>query len=544
MTRSALLIATNEYRDQELNGLESPAGDAQELAKLLADPAIGRFELEPILIDEEAYTLQQRLEDFFADRQHDDLLFLYLSCHGVKDTPGRLYFASTNTRRDRLATTTVPADWLADRMMESQSRQIVTVLDCCHSGAIARYGATKADRRVGVMDQLHVHEQAEQGRGCVVLTATDSIGYAWEEGGVSQVGEVRSIFTAALIEGLRTGDADLDGDRRISVSELYDYAYKKVCSETPNQRPGKWIPKPQQGALVVAWHHSRAAGVPNQGDLQSHVAARALEPNTPDATRVYFQQLDERVDRAFASYVADEPPGRSHWAVKLAEALKARSDNAGAEKAYRAALHAAATRTEVADAGAGLGQLLKLGGRHQEAAEAYRDVIAAGETPHLKPAWLALAETLEALGRADEVVRTYRQAAAAGVDEAWLRLGRYFTRNGAHENAAEAYHEATGVGEVGQRRAAWLALAGVSKTLDNHGDVVLGYTRAAELGEHKAWLKLGEYLTQRGALHEAAEAYRRGSLASDRTWLPYGRHRTARKARKALESLGADQLAS
>ena len=60
-----------------------------------------------------------------------------------------------------------------------------------------------------------------------------------------------SVFTSALVEGLRTGDADHDQDGDVALDELYEYVYEKVRAETPNQTPGKWV-FGVQGDLVIA----------------------------------------------------------------------------------------------------------------------------------------------------------------------------------------------------------------------------------------------------------------------------------------------------
>jgi hypothetical protein len=51
------------------------------------------------------------------------------------------------------------------------------------------------------------------------------------------------------VEGLE-GEADLDGDGRITVDEVYDYAYEKVRLATPKQTPSKFSSK-QQGEIVL-----------------------------------------------------------------------------------------------------------------------------------------------------------------------------------------------------------------------------------------------------------------------------------------------------
>ena len=92
--RLALLIATSEYSDPALRQLRAPGRDASDLAEVLADPQIGRFAVQT-LINARCGELQETIEEFCADRRLDDQLLIYLSCHGVLDDRGRLYYAAS-----------------------------------------------------------------------------------------------------------------------------------------------------------------------------------------------------------------------------------------------------------------------------------------------------------------------------------------------------------------------------------------------------------------------------------------------------------------
>jgi hypothetical protein len=70
------------------------------------------------------------------------------------------------------------------------------------------------------------------------LLSSDERQYSWEADNLKGKGR-RSIFTSAIIDGLK-GNADLDDDGLISYQELYDYAYKRVRDQTPNQTPRHW----------------------------------------------------------------------------------------------------------------------------------------------------------------------------------------------------------------------------------------------------------------------------------------------------------------
>ena len=111
--RFALIVASYEFQDPELRQLVAPAQDAEALARVLSDPAIGAFEVQTLL-NEPSYRVGPIIESFFADRKSDDLLLLYFSGHGIKDTEGRLYFTTANTQRKMLRTTAISATLIND----------------------------------------------------------------------------------------------------------------------------------------------------------------------------------------------------------------------------------------------------------------------------------------------------------------------------------------------------------------------------------------------------------------------------------------------
>jgi hypothetical protein len=238
--RFALIVASSRYDDPVLRRLEAPAYDAKALAGVLGDPLIGNFDVKT-LVDEPASKAMQEIETFFDGNRREDLMLLYFSGHGILDESSRLYFATVDTRVARPRSTAVPAAFVNDLMSESRSRRQVLVLDCCNSGAFAR--GAKAGASLGTKERL-------EGRGRVVITASDALQYAFEGERVEGEG-IRSVFTGALVEGLRTGEADLDGDGYVSLDELYEFVYGRVVDESPRQRPGKWA-YAVEGQIFVA----------------------------------------------------------------------------------------------------------------------------------------------------------------------------------------------------------------------------------------------------------------------------------------------------
>ena len=109
--RLALVVATQTYADPSLRQLRAPARDVDDLRGVLADPEVGGFEVSAVT-DRAAHQIRLAIEDFLADRRTDDLVLIYLSCHGLVDVRRRLFFAAADTRKNRLAATGVEAQWL------------------------------------------------------------------------------------------------------------------------------------------------------------------------------------------------------------------------------------------------------------------------------------------------------------------------------------------------------------------------------------------------------------------------------------------------
>ncbi|MGB6164592.1 MAG: ABC transporter substrate-binding protein [Pseudonocardiaceae bacterium] len=216
--RVALLVGCSDYQDQKFHQLPAPVQDVDKLRRVLADPTIGDFSVTG-LCNEPAAEVRKQIEMLFADHKRDDLLLLHFSCHGVLDPRGQLYLVAADTEKERLDTTAISARWVRELMDHSRSQRIVLLLDCCYSGAFAtglRRGSAGTEE---ILEQLGGHGRA-------VITASDKTQYAYE-----------SEFTPAVVLGLETGAADVDGDGQVSVFDLYQYVHARVRQRKPDQTP-------------------------------------------------------------------------------------------------------------------------------------------------------------------------------------------------------------------------------------------------------------------------------------------------------------------
>lgn len=261
--------------------LRSPASDAKALRAVLRDPAIGDFEVQT-LMNRPALEINEAVEEFFADRNPDDLLLLHFSTHGVKDEEGELYFAAANTRLDRLGTTAVSAKFVCTLMNRGRSRRVVLLLDCCFAGAFERGLVPRASSEIEIKERFG-------GRGRIVITASKAMEYAFEAGKlVNKRKRSPSVFTSALVQGLQTGDADQDQDGRVGINELYNYVYERVRSETPNQTPGKWAFDVEGDLWIAKSNAAPTTPVPLPPEVQ-----QAIDNPLPDERLGAVSQLAE-----------------------------------------------------------------------------------------------------------------------------------------------------------------------------------------------------------------------------------------------------------
>jgi hypothetical protein len=324
--RAALVIATTSYQDPALRQLRAPAYDTEDLTEVLGDPRIGGFTVTRV-IDQDEWQVRRAIDAFLSGRGTDELVLVYLSCHGVLDRRGRLYFAASDTLKTQLGSTGILSVWLLDQLDECRARRQVLILDCCFSGAFAH--GSKGDADLDLERRL-----AGQGRGRAVLTASRAGEYSFEGQALPGAAVADSVFTAGLVEGLRTGAADAGGDGYISVDEAYDYAYGYVLVSGASQTPQRWL-SGGEGAIVLA------RSVRSDGNGVGEPVQKAPEPARSDPARTARILTD--AERA-AQSISDES-SRVGALINVAEALTA-TDPDRAVRLLAGAEHAAQSITK------------------------------------------------------------------------------------------------------------------------------------------------------------------------------------------------------
>jgi hypothetical protein len=323
--REALLICADTFADTTFRRLASPAVDVFGLAQVLGDQRIGGFQVQSV-VNRPSHEVRMQVEQFFQERTPTDLLLLYISGHGFRDELGRLYFICADTSMRQLRATSLPAGFITEVAQDSRSKRQVLVIDSCFSGAFAKGMLLKS----GGVPQLSGADFPTAGRGQVILTASTAFQYSLEGGDVR--GSVQpSLFTRHLIEGLRTGDADLNGDAVVDIDELYEYLHDRTTRESGGQTPQKWSfqvegeihlasnPNPRKKGVstdireLIQHAHAgvRLQGVADLSHLLASSSQGVVLGALEELQRIAAEDDSVRVRAAAAQVLAGVPASRS-----------------------------------------------------------------------------------------------------------------------------------------------------------------------------------------------------------------------------------------
>lgn len=218
MSRDALVVGINRY--SFLNALKAPALDAEAIAqRLQQDGEFSKVVRLPENIDptnsnkpsvsatQTVYKLQleQELKKLFRPNssQAPETALFYFSGHGILDEEGfdQGYLATSDTN-PTIPRTGISFRWLQWLLSESEVKQQIVWLDCCHSGSL-----------MISMDAANPGNSNSRDR-CFVASSRN-FESSWED-----LNSPYSILTKALLEGL---DPTRLPGRWIDTFALVDY---------------------------------------------------------------------------------------------------------------------------------------------------------------------------------------------------------------------------------------------------------------------------------------------------------------------------------
>ncbi|MEW2410344.1 caspase, EACC1-associated type [Streptomyces griseoviridis] len=233
--KHALLVGTAAYHDMAFPALPSVRADVHYLSQVLEMPAVGGYE-EPVRVEDSSKAaVKQNIERFLGEREPDELVVLYLSGHGVYDrNDGQLYYVTVDTEAARVQQTALEASFVTDQLEKCAARRKVLLLDCCFSGSAVQGFRSKGAPQSGTAPVV-------EAGGVHVITASQH----WEQAFTTDADQP-SQFTRAIVDGLHSGQADLDGDGQVSANDLFRHISRDLQRAPDGRRQ-----TPTQSSLHV-----------------------------------------------------------------------------------------------------------------------------------------------------------------------------------------------------------------------------------------------------------------------------------------------------
>ena len=214
----AVVVGVGRYSSMPV--LKYSDDDAYQYYAFLKSPEGGALpdKQVKVLVDEDATraNILQTLRQVLLKADDNDVIEFYFSGHGLDGA-------------------FLPQDYdgINNRLLHSEVRQIfeqsrakhkIVVADACFSGSML------AMKQPFAMEQIKSFYRAfdDTKGGTALFMSSKSQEYSLEDQGLRS-----GIFSHYLIRGLK-GEADVDGNRIVTMREVFDYVYKNVRSYTSN----------------------------------------------------------------------------------------------------------------------------------------------------------------------------------------------------------------------------------------------------------------------------------------------------------------------
>ncbi len=230
-----LMSVGNNVGDPDDVPLQYADVDAQRVAQLLVEIGGVTPERAVVVMNQPASVVRERLTEMagsiaeLSAAGHDVIFLLYVSAHAKG---GELHLKGTR----------LPLSELRDFAQATRARLRVLIIDACDSGAIAR----RKGGSVGTEYEVAVEKLPLAGQVVVSSSGPAEPSQEWD----SLAG---SLFTHHLLTGLR-GDADAEGDGRVTLAEAYGYTYRRtlINAALGSQHPSFDFDLAGTGEVVLA----------------------------------------------------------------------------------------------------------------------------------------------------------------------------------------------------------------------------------------------------------------------------------------------------
>lgn len=254
-------IGVSDYSDDNYD-LTYASKDAGDLATFFESKKSQFAAVKVLKILDKNATKENILKakEFLAQSKVDDEAIVFFAGHGLLDENLDYYLATNDVRFDNPAERGLAYSELESLLDGIPARQKLLLIDACHSGEIDKEESSlaenddnlaegvksrglkkvvekNADKTLGLQNSFKLMQELfadlSRGTGAVVISSASGTEFSYESSEWNN-----GVFTYALLEGLKTNNADKNKDNIIKISEVRNYTTDKVVNITNGkQRP-------------------------------------------------------------------------------------------------------------------------------------------------------------------------------------------------------------------------------------------------------------------------------------------------------------------
>ena len=235
--KKAIVIGVSEY-STSLQPLNFCKNDGKEMFELLTSLGYEILDNHRLIGYVGFQEMREAIYDFFDNSctLGNQTLLFYFSGHGIPAPDGDMCLASSEINPDDPYRRGFSSYELTRLMQGSASLRVVTILDCCYSGAAKLSKGHEDDAaKIGIdalRSKARILQDEQQGEGKCLLAASQA---AQEAYGLKK--QEHSIFTYYLLEGLRGNERSVDTNGNVTPYSLGSYVYKAILNLPPKKRP-------------------------------------------------------------------------------------------------------------------------------------------------------------------------------------------------------------------------------------------------------------------------------------------------------------------
>ena len=248
------MIGVSEFEDIERN-LKFAQKDATDLVEQFKKTGqYQNVEVQSFYNEKATKSNIDKATSFLEKASIDDQVVLYISTHGLLDDSLNYYLAMHDTDFQDPEQKGLPYESI-DKMMDGIAcRNRLVLIDACHSGEVdksesvirttpgglnirqlTKSGSTMIRPKTGLRNSFtymqELFSNLSNTTGATVISAASGYEFALESEDWSN-----GVFTYAILQALRSGEADLNGDKLLQISELKHYVIQKVILLTEGKQ--------------------------------------------------------------------------------------------------------------------------------------------------------------------------------------------------------------------------------------------------------------------------------------------------------------------